>query len=291
MSDMPATAAKPSVLSALLGDRRFIIATVLMAVTAAGWDMTMRGLKWAMYKDPVPWPAAVEVTSDFRLKSLPATLGPYRILEGEKGDAVLNEDLLEQLKIGTALDKSRVAQRQSNWYSVRYYVLANVKSHTPYGAWRLEIYYYTGGLDKVPHVPERCLAAGGATVTGSDNVNVEIAGIPAPWNKFDIERTRFDATEQGLTRQQVVYYLFSLNGQPENSWENVRATLSLPWVRHCYFAKMQFAPLVDNVSDLEEADQAAREFLRTVLPAVLQQLPTAADVQKLSTPTATETKS
>ena len=82
----------------------------------------------------------------------------------------------------------------------------------------------------------------------------------------------------------VQYYVFSLNGRPETSWEVIRATLSLsPWMRHCYFAKIQFAPY-GPITHVEQTDRAAGEFARHFLPEVLKMLPMPDDIRKLSGP-------
>ena len=59
-------------------------------------------------------------------------------------------------------------------------------------------------------------------------------------------------------------------------------TLSLPWVRHSFFAKIQFSPIGGGeVKDIAEADREAQEFLSHVLSGVMAMLPTASDVERL----------
>jgi hypothetical protein len=61
----------------------------------------------------------------------------------------------------------------------------------------------------------------------------------------------------------------------------VRAELATkPWIRHSYFAKVQFLPL-QAVRNLDEADAGARDFAANVMPSILFMLPMPADVKQL----------
>ena len=271
------TAKPPSTLRAVLGDRHFMIAAVVLAVSAAGWGSTVRLLKWVTFKEPVPWPACVRVDRDTRrLLSLGERLGPL-VLRADGGDVTLDETRLELLGMKTGYDDShRFDRRESNWYLTRIY--DDPRPGRAVRTWQIGLYYYTGGVDKVPHVPERCLVADGATWLESRDMPVTAGGVPAPWaGGFSVRRALF--AKSG--RRFVQYYFFSLNGRPESSWKVVRTTLSLsPWLRHCYFAKVQFAPQ-GRVDDLERADREAAEILADVLPDVLKQLPMPEDIKRL----------
>jgi len=283
-------------LSELCGDRHFLAAAVILAVTAAGWSMTINLLKWATFKESVPWPRDVQVSEDFRWVNLSDRMGPFVLardgeleknadgtpkLDGRSdGDVILTEDVTEMLRIGTGFDKTRFAERRSNWYNVRFYRDSRPASARRY--WRLEVYYYTGGLDKVPHVPERCLIAGGARLLETRGVEFQAPKAPPCWQGAKFNRTRYEYRDYSddTLRQAVQYYTFSLNGRPEDSWKRVRLTLTYPWVRHCYFAKIQFAPW-GEASDPEGTDIEAAEFVKEVLPNVLRGLPTSEDVDLL----------
>jgi len=266
------------VLRGVFGDRHFLIAAVILSLSAGGWGMTITLLKWATYKEPVSWPACVRVDPDNRrLLTLPERFGPY-VLRRDNGEIILEDMTLELLGIKTAYDDSaRVTSRRSNWYVSRVY--HDTRPSAEPRAWRLSIYYYTGGLDKVPHVPERCMVADGARWLDSRAVAFEAPGAPPPWDgEVAFRRALFARSGQ----QFVQYYLFSLNGRPERSWEVVRATLSLsPWMRHCYFAKIQFAPY-GQAADLAETDRAAAEFAKHFLAGALRQLPMPEDIRELS---------
>jgi len=277
------------------------IAAAILAISAVSWTATKNAMKWVFHKQAVPWAADVRVNEEeFRLTSLPEAFGPYMLaadgeLDGDKdgqpdGEIKITGDVLAALKIGTSLDKSRVSERESNWYVSRIYIDTRKKPGEPYRAWRLDVTYYTGGLDKVPHVPERCLAAAGAKGIKSKQVTIHAPGAPKPWDgEINLQQTQYSVQSPGtfVTTARADYYIFSLNGMPEDSWEMVRLKLNYPWLRHCYFAKIQFTPL-NGISDSAEAQREVEDFAAYFLPSVLRMLPMPPDVERLGGPQSTE---
>lgn len=281
--------------NSLRGWIHFGIAAGLLTVTTFGFNRTIKALEWVTQKDAVPWPESVIVDPDtFRWENLPTRVGDRYILaeDGElsgeldgipDGEIIPTPDIMASLKIGTSWDKQRVASRRSNWYVIRIYRDTKRDAYDPLRYWQVEVYYYTGGLDLVPHVPERCLVAAGATLVDSVNVNFDIPQAQSPWDEpLRFRRARYEVSDRLKlsSRKYTQYYVFSLNGNPESSWERVRFELAKPWVRHCYFAKIQFAPR-GHTPNTEEADRAARELMNYFLPVVLQSLPMPSDVAAL----------
>jgi len=266
----------------------FLTAAIILCVSAV-W-MLAWGKKWFMPKKPVPWPEGTIITRDFRLDSLPIEFGPFvRAADDEMakddddlpdGEIVLPDDELGLLRIGTSYDKSRYADRRSNWYLVRQYL--DKRAGSVYPAWRLELYYYTGDLDAIPHTPERCLVAGGMKKVEAGTVTFRVPSARSPWDEpLSIHRVVFQPPDQLKRNQRYAsYYILSFNGIPKKTRNLVRLAQSNPLVRYCYFAKIQFAP-IGPVRDQAETDKCAEEFLNNVLPSVLKALPTAEDVKKL----------
>jgi hypothetical protein len=251
----------------------FLIVLAVLLCTAAGLR------KW-VEREPVPWPEGVEVNEKFRMTSLPTRMGSFVMVPGSGAD--IAEDIMKSLMIGTSTDKERRPRRRSNWYAVATYRDERVTDErAPFRDWRLEMYYYTGVRDRVPHVPERCLTAAGATVQRPVEVKFQISDPNSAWTpEAAFQRTDYVVEGQGKRREEgSEYYVFSLNGEPENSWEKVRLELSYPWVKYCYFAKIQFTPLF-GAGDRQEADRRSRDFVNQCLPRLLRFLPTRQDVDK-----------
>lgn len=278
-----------SLLGRVLGDRHFLITVGILTLTAVGWGAAVRWLGIVTQKKPVPWPEGVVLDEDHRLLSLPERLGPFeRARDGEltrdnktdgkpDGEIVYTQTDMDSLGVGTDFDRTRFKDRRSNWYVSRVYVDRRPNAVPRY--WRLDLTYYTGGLDLVPHVPDICLWAGGMSVLGSDGVAFTVPGCSGDWGRaVRFRRTRY---EDKAGRMFVEYYGFSLNGVPQDTREKVRGKLLNPFMRYSYFAKIQFSPLWMSVENLEETDRKAEEFLRHALPEILKVLPSARAVKAL----------
>jgi hypothetical protein len=282
----------PSLPRALLADKHFLAASVILAVTAAGWGAATQWLQFTMLKTPVAWPAGVRVTEDFRLLSAGGgkgldEMGPLkrvrpndeliRVDPNFQNWEMIKRSDLETLKIGTAVDEGRYADRKSNWYMVRYY--NDSRAEAPVRTWRLELYYYTGEADTVPHIPDVCAQAGGATILASDTVRWQVPQAPEGWARQGVpfHRTQYQMADG---RKSAAYYTFSMNGQFSDSSTWVRWELLNPFIRFAYFAKIQFSPAAGS-SQGEETDRAAEDFMRLALPEVLKALPSAQDVKAM----------
>jgi len=265
----------------------FGIAAGILAVTAVGFEYTIAKLKLVTQKEPIPWPSGVLVNQEnFRWVNLPEQVGNRYFLaedgelSGEKdgqpdGELIVPPDVLDSLKIGTSLDKQRVAERTSNWYVSRRYRDNTRPAGDPLRYWQLEVYYYTGVMDTVPHVPDICMAAAGATQLGSRYLTMSIPAAPSPWDQpLEFQRSGFEIPDPRTSQPQrrVEYYVFSVNGEPETSREKVRLKLMSIFDRYSYFSKIQFSPVFASPNDAE-ADRAAEELMNCFLPVIFRALP------------------
>lgn len=282
-STQQSSAPAGSIVRALLRDRPFLVATAILLTCALTWGIAVRRMGIVLIKSPIPWPEGCVVGSDFRLLSLPKVLGRYEMVPGS--DEPIPKETLEQLKIGTSFDKMRLDDRTANWYVRRRYrdIEADPNNPTPYDAWYIDVYFYNGGADSVPHIPERCRMVAGISGIQSSKVDMDLATAPLPdaWSPtVPVQRIIYSQELGMTTATRSEYYTFALNGRPESNWMFVRAKMKDIWTEHCYFAKIQFGPAGPGIVDPEESDRQAREFLRDVLPAVLKNLPSVADVDK-----------
>jgi len=264
--------------SANAGWIHFCLVAGFLLIVTIGWSLAMDKLGYWLRKEPVPWPAKVRVNAKtFQNTSLARRFGPYRMVkENEHAD-----DLLSTLKIGSALDERRYDRRESNWYVLRIYEDTREPENSPYRYWYLDVVFYTGGEVTVPHVPDICVQAGGARPTGRDLLQVPVPQAPEPWrSQTPLVALGYERYYQGYSQELVQYYLFCVNGLPESSRDRVRLRLTNPTWRYVYYAKLQFFPQ-GSVGTRKQANRKAEEFLRYCLPAVLEQLPTPADIETL----------
>jgi len=204
---------------------------------------------------------------------------------GPDGERVYGSEMMESLQIGTSVDKKRVARRRSNWYLSRVYLDTRKRPGQKYRRWHLDVVYYTGGLDKIPHVPERCLRAAGMTLRGGTDVEFHVPAAPGAWGRpFLCRRIDFENPRTLPPTPGAQYYVFSLNGAPEHRWTTVRDRLSWPFgMKHAYFAKIQFDADEPRRAgaDLDGMDEATREFLGHVLPEILKTIPMPDYIERL----------
>ncbi len=281
-------------LGLLVRERHFVIASLILGVSTVSWTAAVEWYGIVTQRLPVAWPekpVKVEVDDELRMLSLATTFGPYvRMHDGEffkdpktgkpkldgvpDGEIVFEKDQVKEL--GIISTEQRRLERRSPWYLARVY--RDSRPDRAFQTWQINVTYYTGGVDRVPHVSEVCLQAGGAEILGQTSVNFNIPNAPLPWNKpFKCKRTLY--RRMGQTGKRVDYYMFCYNGRPMADWKMVRSAVANPFVRYSYFAKIQFTPW-NEVDDIEQADKAAEEFLSYALPAILQTLPTEEDVKK-----------
>jgi hypothetical protein len=116
----------------------FVALLVTLAAGGLGLRAAMKSLDVYLRKEPVP------LRADFG--SIPATLGRWQKFgEDQQMDAAMVESL------GT--DK----------YLTRSYALDGDPAK---GVLMVHLAYYTGMIDTVPHIPERCWGAGGLVQRG-----------------------------------------------------------------------------------------------------------------------------
>jgi hypothetical protein len=268
-----------SVPRALLADRHFLAAAAILAITAGAWGPVTHWLDIHTLKERVRWPARIQVSPDYRCISLDGNLGPFKRVPPPADPnfqdwEVIKPSDMETLGIGS--DPGNWKSRRSNWYLSLLY--RDLRVQPGLGDWLVQVFYYTGGRDTVPHVTEICAVAGGATVLSSDTMHFQISKSIDGWEtKVPFQRTRYRMKE-GMTR--VDYYTFSMNGEfgVDRLW--VRRRLINPFVRYAYFAKIQFSPLSGS-ADFDQMDRSAEEFLQYALPEVLKALPSGRDVKDL----------
>jgi hypothetical protein len=139
----------------------------------------------------------------------------------------------------------------------------------------VDLTYYTGGMDTVPHTPEFCGAAAGATLLRNEDFPVDVPNGPDLWRQADFTKVVFVDRQD---RQYAQYYVFLLNGRPERSREMVRFLQWNPRIRYCYFGKIQIGP---RSAMNKDTDRRSREFIRDALPFILKDFPTPSDLRKL----------
>jgi exosortase len=100
------------------------------------------------------------------------------------GDRVLTAIPAETeswVRVGKDVQESAemIAELGTTNYLTRTYIPKNTSAGTKVRGLHVHMAYYTGGIDTIPHVPERCMVGGGWTITGASRV------VPLNLNRTD----------------------------------------------------------------------------------------------------------
>jgi hypothetical protein len=264
--------------------RAFVAAFCLLLIAGVSFQVAVRALNVYLQKKPV------ELRGGF--STIPRTLGRWKAY-GD--DRVLDAAMVEELGTSKYLDRVyiRDGERQT-------------------GSLAVHLAYYTGMIDAVPHVPDRCMVAAGfnaktlpencplpldtsAWTPDPEYVNLA-TGQPYPLvtikNDFLLKplnvrmpvgnmRLRVVEFERADRPDWKVYggYFFIANGRVTPAPDGVRAMAFNLREKYAYYCKLQF------VYGAPDATQDAflryvAELLQELLPELMQRLPDWAQIER-----------
>ncbi|MHC4128777.1 MAG: hypothetical protein ACYSWT_04265 [Planctomycetota bacterium] len=218
-------------------------------------------------------------------------LGPWRAV-GQ--DITLTAELTESL--GTSFYLDRTYEREGREAATMYV-------HIP---------FYTGLIDAVPHVPDRCLQAGGWVSVGLP-VNVELpidrsawrpdpqrrnldTGEPYPLldfrhhvtgstqtvrmpiGEFELRTTEFRDAAKPAVRIFAGYF-FIANGRITPTPEGVRAFAFNLTTKYAYYAKVQFTMYVSEQMTKDDFAEVVADLAAGLLPELMSCLPDWSEVE------------
>lgn len=189
----------------------------------------------------------------------------------------------------------------TKWYISRLYLDHSKSRNDPERVVRLHVAYYTGTVDTVPHVAERCLTAGGARPVGSgrgacvlrvegdayrileDGTTIGISdldpdGSTVPETTIDATVFSYAISHEDSARSANVTYFFAANGKFLATPDHVRLHAINPSDRFSYYCKIEVG--LPGIEDATAAAAAASRFLSVALPDIMACLPDWKDVQE-----------
>lgn len=145
-----------------------------------------------------------------------------------------------------------------------------IENRKPRAVMHLAVTYYTGMVDTVAHVPDRCYIADGYTPTDYKVINWTLGkGGTAP--KVEVRFIAFeDATGDSSRQPKNVAYFFQVNGAMESSPVMVRMRLQNLMKADCYYSKVELMSLIPNRDD---AAKIMTDFLTASYPEIKKCLP------------------
>jgi hypothetical protein len=143
----------------------------------------------------------------------------------------------------------------------------------PTGVINLAVTYYTGLVDTVAHVPDRCYVADGYEPKSWEEVKWNIdGGKPVEVRFINFE----DGSGRSAATRSVAYF-FHVNGTFESSPESVRLHLQNLFERYGYYSKVEVMTLIN---DRAESARVMTDFLSAAMPEVRKSLPDWEAVQR-----------
>ncbi len=262
-----------------------IVVTATLAASGVGFRYAVRAANAHLAKQPVPLRKP--------LTSIPQRLGTW-VSQG--GDLKLTAEVEEAL--GT--------QHYFDRYYVREGETAGVNVH---------IVYYTGLIDAVPHVPDRCFVAGGWASTSlpanldlpldrsgwdldGEHVNLrtgepypqvtyrhrvtgEAITVRMPVGGFELRTTEFRKADRP-DRRIYAGYFFIANGETTPWPERVRSFAFDLKTRYAYYAKVQFTTEVPEDCESGKFAEMVSDLLVHLLPELMDCLPDWAEIETRS---------
>jgi hypothetical protein len=242
----------------------------LLLAAAVGLNASVMALKLSFRKEAVPLRAAVT--------SLPGTVGPWvqvsldeRFSE-EIEDELATKEYLRRVYVDTRKADGEVLSRwnsaQVKTADLREELHRSVVSRDPLAVVVLHVAYYTGAVDTVPHIPDRCMVAGGFDPVGRREATLDLGE-----RELRCSFVQFEERGQGGAPVTLsVAYLFQVNGDYEyDAITGVRKRLQDLRERYAYFAKIEL--MTQGRGDAEASLAAMSDFLSHALPEIEQILP------------------
>ena len=250
-----------SVVAAILlaGALTFNFAVAQMDLRFRKIAMPLRQSMWALDSEVGPW---VKVTTDTRFNAdIEKELGTTDYVQRTYVDT-RDADPKVFAEWNAATQKTDELRRK---------LLNSVAANNPLGIVNFHAAYYTGGVDTVPHIPDRCMVGAGFETTGRQEVDLPALpdGAPLTMSFLQFEQR---AGQQQVQRHNVAY-VFKVNGDYEaDAITGVRLKLQDLRISHAYFAKIEVSSTTGG-TETDESQAAIADFLTYMLPAVDECLP------------------
>lgn len=256
----------------------FGIVAGLLAISAVGLNAAVAYAKVYFQKLPVPLAMPIE--------TIPGQLGPWaQVSLDRRIDHAIEEELgttdyvFRTYVDASKIDPEQIAKFKTLDEAAREQLAAQIQGEHADAVIRFALTYYTGSVDTVPHIPERCMVAG-----GFDPIDPQTVSWPVFPNNPPGERTlglrsiQFEqqvtaggmALGAGVVPMNVAYFFQVNGGFASDPISGVRLKLQDFRVKHGYFAKIELAT---TGRDREVAAKTMTNFLVNAMPAVQRVLP------------------
>ena len=281
-TDISTPTQEPSTIGAavarVLRQPPFLVVVIIMVAAALGLNAAVGYLQLHFKKEPVPLAR--------ELSTIPDHLGSWvqvsqdKTLDKELQDVLgtdryIFRDYIDESVLGTGASDKYKDQSDDK----RKELLAQDRAQHPKAVISLSVTYYTGMVDTVAHVPDRCVTADGYEPKSYETPAWPIArDLPTAAKKHgeDISVRYINFEDQNspsnnsvpITRS--ICYFFQANGDYVSSPLDVRQKLANLMERKGYYTKIECMTTVDNP---QQAAKVMQDFLIGALPEIHKCMP------------------
>ena len=262
-----------------LGQRSFLIVTLVLLTAALGLNVAVSAMKLHFKKEPVPLARP--------LGAIPEKLGNWvqvsqdQPLDKEMQDVLgtkeyIFRDYVNETDVPGVTDRFRNKSQTE-----RRDLLNTIRQQAPNAVISMSVTYYTGMVDTVAHVPDRCVTADGYEpkeyTTPRWPIAAQLAASAKPQSPDgtpidDIEVRYINFEDQTGTSKfpRSVTYFFHTNGKFVSSPLDVRNQLANLFVKKGYYAKIE---TMTTIADTKVSADKTANFLAAALPEVHKCMP------------------
>jgi hypothetical protein len=261
----------------------FLIVVGILIFSAVGLNVAVAYLKLIFLKDPVALKQ--------ELTKLPTHLGPWvqvskdEPLDKEMKDTLATDKYVFRDFVDTRLvSAADLAKFDGLGSHERKQLASEIQALQPEAVVSLALTYYTGGVDTVAHIPERCYVADGYQPTETPETVAWDMGpnrLSRPANDPNIN-VRFinfeDQTGARRFTKRVAYFFFA-DGQYLSDPISVRDTLGTLRYKHAFYSKVE---LMAVIPDHDQCAKVMSGFLQSAMPEVEKCFPDWNSVENVS---------
>jgi hypothetical protein len=252
----------------------FLIVAGVLLIAAIGLNAAVNFMSLHFKKEAV--------TLSHELGSIPGRMGTWvqvtqdQPLDSEMQDVLGTNKYIFREYVDERVVGAGIAERfrdKSN--DDRLKIVREIRSKYPDAVVRLSVTYYTGMVDTVAHVPDRCVTADGYEPTSYEQVDWAIArdlpaALKANGDKIQVRYINFENQTGANTDPCNISYFFSVNGEFACSPIDVRQRLANLWEKKAYYCKIETMTMIP---DAKKAETVLSDFLTAAMPDVMRCMP------------------
>ena len=252
----------------------FLTAATILGVAAIGLNAAVSTMQLHFKKVAVP------LTKE--LDTVPPQLGDWvqvskdEPLDKETQDALSTTHYIFRDYVDTRLVRPQeLALFDGKSSTERKGILARLQMEKPEAVLNMAVTYYTGLVDTVAHIPDRCMIADGFEPSEYETPQWDmgpgrLGKAPGDDPKIGVRFINFeDQTAAGRVTRRVAYFFFA-DGHYVSDPIDVRTILQNLRYKHGFYSKVE---LMTIAKDHDQSAKIMADFLKSALPEVEKCLP------------------